>query len=152
MRVNASKLELLTNSAAVCDALLTARELRGAMRQATRNLGVDYACGGRVGLGVRRQRQRRALVRMPFLKRLRHAGARVVRLVQSAVVPMLVYGAGVIGMPPSQMAQARRLAHSLCRRTARGRSQAAAMALEPRGGLTLGGEARLTASSRGWLP
>ena len=56
MKVNANKLEVLACSDNVRAELLACPHLRAALRRQTRNLGVDYARGRRMGHAVQRKR------------------------------------------------------------------------------------------------
>ena len=121
--LNMSKLEVVADDPQTANEVLKGLGVKARRKLCTRNLGVDYACGGKLGRGVQGKRLKKSLVRMPFLKRLRQAGARVARLVRSSLVPSLVWGSGVTGLPPRLLHQARRVAHAVCRLRAAGRSQ-----------------------------
>ena len=57
---------------------------------------------------------KRLRVKTTFLGRLRQAGAKVARLVKTAV-PSLICGSDVTGMPPAQLNDARLVARKICR-------------------------------------
>ena len=60
-------------------------------------------------------------------------GAKVDRPVRTGLVPAIVWGSEIAGMPPTQLLRARRIARSACRKSAAGRSLDLALALLPHG-------------------
>ena len=122
MKVSVGKLEVVTNSPEVADAVRRTYALRHALRRHTRNLGVDYACGRTIKGGVVKKRLRGVRLRLPMLRRLRAAGARASSLVATGLVPAMVYGSSVIGMRPSELKIARAIAHAALHEHTFGRS------------------------------
>ncbi len=86
MIVSVGKLEFVTNSAEIYDAVKRKQVLRHTLRKHTRNLGVDYACGRKLMCKVVNKRLLSARARLPMLKRLRNVCARVARLVSTGLV------------------------------------------------------------------
>ena len=62
-------------------------------------------------------REKRFKAKMTFLERLRQAGARVARLVETAAVPSWMYLSDVACMPPEQLNEARLVARPFSRET-----------------------------------
>ena len=131
--INFKKLECVASDPKAAQDLQQAVSAKAQKKLRTRNLGVDYSCGGVLGRKVQQQRLKKALERMPFLKRLRQAGARVARLVRSGLVPSLIWGSCVTGLPPRLLHRARRVAHTVCSLHPGGRSLDLSLALEARG-------------------
>ena len=71
--INFKKLECVASDPKAAQDLQQAVSAKAQKKLRTRNLGVDYSCGGVLGRKVQQQRLKKALVRMPFLKRLRQA-------------------------------------------------------------------------------
>jgi len=76
-------------------------------RLGTRNLGVDAFSGRRGSAKVRKGRLLKAKRRLPRFRRLRMAGARTDRVVKTGLVPAIMYGVSVTGMPNEDLRQAR---------------------------------------------
>ena len=115
--VSSKKLEIITNEEMIRTDVRNNKVHADALRTCTRNLGVDYACGGkRTGAKVMAMRAKWFRVKMTFLKKLlRQAGARVARLVKTAALPSLICGSDVTGVPPAQLNEARLIARKICR-------------------------------------
>ena len=133
MLVSVPKLEVLTNCDVVAQGLRRDQMFKGCLNRSTRNLGADYACGRRIGRQVGKNRIKQGKVRKPFLKRLRQAGANVARLVQSGIVPAIVYGSNVTGMRPPELRTARGVVHAVLYEHAFGRSVDIDLSLEALG-------------------
>ena len=105
------------------------RGLRFCAAKHSRLLGVDYACGGRRGVGVLRSRLSTPRSRLGRYRTLRRAGARTVGLAKTGAKPSITFGATVTGISDSMFKQARRLVAAAAGCAGNGRSITLSMLL-----------------------
>ena len=107
--------------------------LAGGLVTQTRSLGVDFTGGkARPSNAIRKGRLTKAKARLPFMRRLRAAGARTARLARAALAPAMLFGVGVTGLAPDMLLAARRIMRGAFRIRTHGKSLTLDLALEDR--------------------
>ena len=132
--VHPGKLNVVASATPLQQAIQRAVGAKASKAVSVRNLGVDFS-GGRqcTRKQVQERRMQKAKKKLPFLKRLRQAGARVDRLVRTGLIPAMVWGCEVNGLSARCLLKARRMARAAARSATRGRSLDLSLALLPKG-------------------
>ena len=109
--VSVPKFQVLTGSS---DAATVVARFGGVLANGlvtnARSLGVDFSGGKpRQASAVRKGRLTKARARLPFMRRLRAAGACTARLARTALAPAMLYGVGITGLGPALLLAARRI-------------------------------------------
>ena len=114
LRVSTDKLVVVASAPKVAEAVCgRVARLRRARRATARNLGVEYAAGGRLRRAVQNMRVKNAVIMAARLKKIRRAGGHTVHVMRSILLAVGLYGVEVVGMLRSQLQRLRTATHSV---------------------------------------
>jgi len=109
------------------------KRLRHAFKAQARNLGSDFAAGGRCRPVIRNQRFSKVKARVARLKWLARSGKDVAKVVRTGIVPAYMYAANIYGVSPHNLARFRALIHKAQCKNAQARSCTMDLALSAKG-------------------
>ena len=133
LTVKTSKLVIASNSKPTADRVgLRYRRLQGTFKRTVRNLGVDFAAGGRVIRKVQNDRLKTASIKSLRMRRIVQAGAQTKKLLRPAILSGATYGVEVMGMLPSRLARLRTDCHRAVSRNPKARSATIELQLDDR--------------------